>query len=215
MFSGEALETFKGLKLYLETLEGFIEGERAQEISELEKHAEQWEAVHQEDFWAWHYPVHWDEIFANQLRSSFVITLMSLAESHVGMVAEQAYAIVGASITPKELRKSPLFERNRKRLEELAGFTRPDDKSWESLYEVRTVRNCIVHAGSRIYDSRTPERVQALVGTLPGLSAPYEVLELAREFPVHSFKVVEGFLTDLYDEASALCRRVSTANTNP
>src|SRR5215212_8108902 len=99
MFSNEALETLKGPKFYLDTLEGFIEGERAQEISELEKHAEQWEAVHEEDFWAWHYPVHWDEIFANQLRSSFVITLMSLAESHVGMVAEQAYAIVGSSIT--------------------------------------------------------------------------------------------------------------------
>lgn len=215
MFRGEALETLKGLKFYIETLEGFIEGERAQEISELEKHAEQWEEVHQEDFWAWHYPVHWDEIFANQLRSSFVITLISLAESHVGMVAEQAYAIVGASITPKELRKSPFFERNRKHLEELAGFTRPDNKSWESLDEIRTIRNCIVHAGSRIYDSRNQECVEALVRTLPGLSAPYKVLELSREFPVHSFNTVEGFITDLYDEASALCRRVSTSNINP
>lgn len=45
----EALETLNGLKFYLRTLEEFIDREREREISGLKQHAEQWEAVHQED----------------------------------------------------------------------------------------------------------------------------------------------------------------------
>src|SRR6185436_4007495 len=83
----EATDAITGLKFYLETLESFIEGEREREISRLSKHVEHLSSDDQGEFWAWHYPVHWDEIFANQLRSSFIVTLMSLAESHLGMVA--------------------------------------------------------------------------------------------------------------------------------
>jgi hypothetical protein len=207
MFRDEALETLKGLEFYLKTLEEFIDRERTQEISELEKHADQWESVHQEDFWAWHYPVHWDQIFASQLRSSFVVTLMSLAESHVGMVVEQACAIVGSPISRNDLHHSP-FEQHRKRLQKRAGFTRPDAKSWDSLYDIRAIRNCIVHANSRIYDAKNPKRLHSLIPTLPGISASHEVIELSPNFPTHSLKTVEGFLTALYEEASALCQRV-------
>lgn len=206
LFRNEALETLKGLKFYLETLEGFIDGERAQEISGLKQHIEQWSPDQQEEFWAWHYPVHWDEIFASQLRSSFVVTPMSLAESHVGMVAEQACEIIGSPVSPNELRRGP-FEQHRKHLEKVAGFTRPDGKSWNALYEIRAIRNCIVHANSRIYYSRNEKRLRALVRTLPGLTAPYDVIELSPEFPMHSLETVEGFLTALYEEASALCQR--------
>lgn len=208
MFRNEAIETLKGLKLYLETLEAFIDRERTQEISELKKHIEQWLPKQQEEFWAWHYPIHWDEIFASQLRSSFVPTLISLAESHIGMVADQAYEIVGTPIRPRDLRGG-LFERHRKYLEAMAGFTRPSDASWNSVYEIRDVRNCIVHANSRIFDSRNPERLHTLVRKLPGLSASYDVLELSPEFLMHGLKTIEGFITDLYEEALALCRRVS------
>ena len=58
LFRTEALETLNGLNFYLRTLEEFIDREREQEISGLKQHAEQWGAVQQEDFWAWHYPVH-------------------------------------------------------------------------------------------------------------------------------------------------------------
>jgi hypothetical protein len=207
LFGNEALETLKGLRFYLETLEAFIDRERTQEISGLKQDIEHLPQDHQEDFWAWHYPVHWDQIFASQLRSSFVITLMSLAESHIGMVVEQACAIVGSPISRDDLHHSS-FERQRKRLQKQAGFIRPDAKSWDSLYEIRAIRNCIVHANSTIYNDRNPERVSALILTLPGISAPHDVIELSPEFPIHSLKTVEGFITDLYEEASALCERV-------
>lgn len=206
LFRNEAIETLKGLRFYLETLEEFIDRERTQEISGLKQHIEQWPQDHQEEFWAWHYPVHWDQIFASQLRSSFVVTLMSLAESHVGMVVEQSCAIAGSPISRDDLHHSP-FEQHRKRLQKQAGFIRPDAKSWDSLYDIRAIRNCIVHANSRIYDTKNPKRLHSLIPMLPGISALNEVIELSPEFPMHSLKTVEGFITDLYEEASALCQR--------
>jgi hypothetical protein len=128
MFRHEAVETLKGLKFYLETLEEFIDRERTQEISELKKHIEQRSPEQQEEFWAWHYPVHWDEIFASQLRSSFVPTLISLVESHIGMIADQACGIISTSIKPRDLRGG-LFEQHRKYLEAMVGFTRGVDLS--------------------------------------------------------------------------------------
>lgn len=207
LFRNEALETLNGLKFYLRTLEEFIDREREQEISGLKRHAEQLSQDRQGEFWAWHYPVHWDQIFASQLRSSFVVTLMSLTESHVGMVAEQACEIFGVPLSRRELHRST-FEQRREQLEKRAGFTRPADKSWETLHKVRAIRNCIVHAGSRIYDDSNPERLRSLIPTLPGISAQHDVIELSPEFPMHSLKTIEGFLTELYEEALSLCQRV-------
>jgi hypothetical protein len=95
LFKGDAVHSLHGLEFYLHTLEQFIEGECRQEISDLKRYADQLPEDRQGEFWAWHYPAHWDEIFASQLRSSFVVALVSLAESHVGMVAEQACEIAG------------------------------------------------------------------------------------------------------------------------
>jgi hypothetical protein len=65
LFRNDAMETLKGLEFYLKTLEDFIAGKEADEISDLKQHADQLPTDRQGQFWAWHYPVHWDEIFAS------------------------------------------------------------------------------------------------------------------------------------------------------
>lgn len=206
LFRSEAAATLEALKFYLETLKSFIDNEREKEISTLKREVEHLSDDDQGELWAWHYPVHWDDIFASQLRASFVVTVMSLAESHLGMVAEQASEIASSAIKSRDLRGG-LFERHRKFLETLAGFSRPAKDSWNSLHEIREIRNCIVHANSTIYNSHNQERLRSLVKTLPGLSANHEVIELSSEFPRHSLAAVQKFITELYDEASILCQR--------
>jgi len=173
----DASRALEGLNFYLKTLEGFIESERGQEIAALKQDADALPNHARADFWAWHYPVHWDEIFASQLRSSFVVTVISLAESNVGVVSEEACEIAGTPLKAGDLRGG-LFERHRKCLEALAGFTGPDAKTWEAVLGVRDIRNCIVHANSRIMESTAPDRLKALVGKLPGITSQYDVVEL-------------------------------------
>jgi hypothetical protein len=206
LLRGDADRTLEGLGFYLKTLEEFIARERAEEIAALKQDADALPKDTQGDFWAWHYPVHWDEIFASQLRSSFVVTVISLAESHLGMMSENACKIAGAPLKADDLRGGP-FERNRKCLEALAGFTRPDARAWEAILAVRDIRNCIVHANSRIGESSKPDRLRGLVGKLPGITMAHDVVELSSEFPIHALATVRSFLGALYDEAGALCER--------
>ncbi|HJX65527.1 MAG TPA: hypothetical protein VJ860_16425 [Polyangia bacterium] len=206
LLSGEVSKTFEGLEFYLKTLEEFITSEREKEIAALKQDADALPKERQGDFWAWHYPVHWDEIFASQLRSSFVVTVISLAESHLGVVSEQACEIAGAPLRAGDLRGG-FFERHRKCLESLAGFTRPDASAWESVLGVRDIRNCIVHANSRIRESPAADRLKVLVAKLPGITSQYDVIQLSPEFPVHALSTVCSFVDALYDEAGALCKR--------
>ncbi len=203
------METLDGLEFYLKTLEKFIDDKEDQEVANLKQHADQLPTDKQGAFWAWHYPGHWNEIFASQLRSSFVVTLISLAESQVGMVTEQVSQIAGIPKLPDSY-SGGLLERHRKHLKK-AGLTRPDDTCWNSLYDVRSIRNCLVHANSRIWDYKKPEQLRVLINRLPGLSAPYDVVELSSEFPVYSFKRVKDFLIDLYKETSVLCQRITSS----
>lgn len=123
------------------------------------------------------------------------------------MVTEQLSEIAGIP-RPPDSHRDGLLERHRKHLKK-AGLTRPDDTSWNSLYDVRSIRNCLVHANSRIWDHNKPEQLRVLIKRLPGLSATYDVVELSSEFPVYSFKRVKEFLIDLYKETSVLCQRIT------
>jgi hypothetical protein len=72
------------------------------------------------------------------------------------------------------------------------------------------LRNCIVHANSRIWATKNEARktrLRSLVDRLPGLTRPHDVLELSWEFPTHAFRTVQKFILDLYEEAEELCRR--------
>jgi hypothetical protein len=209
LFRYDALESLQGLEFYLRTIEEFIESERSKEVRDLQRHADWLPADKVGEYWAWHYPVQWDEIFASQLRSSFVVTLVSLIESQVGMVAQQACEIAATPLKRGDLRGG-LLERHRKCLESLAGFARPEESKWSAVYEVRDVRNCIVHANSRLWDARNPARLRTLASKLPGLSAPSDVLELSEEFPAHVIATSKEFINALYDEVEALCERTIT-----
>lgn len=206
LFYSDATDALERLAFYLETIEGFIHQEKSAEVADLKRRAEGFAVEHQGEFWAWHYPVHWDEIFASQLRSSFVVTLLSLVESNVGMVSEQTREIARVSIRPQDLRGGPI-ERGQKFLLSLAGFSRPVPKEWEMLLELRDVRNCIVHANSRMWDSTKQKRLRSLIGRRPGLQASQDVLNLGPEFPRYGLKVVREFITTLYSEAQDICRR--------
>ena len=67
LFRHDAEETLKGVRFYLDTLEKFINDEKLNEISKLKKNTDKLAPDKQGEFWAWHYPVHWDQIFASQL----------------------------------------------------------------------------------------------------------------------------------------------------
>ena len=65
------------LRLFLDTVEGFIEKEEHREVEALKPYATDG------DFWAENYPYQWQDIIGSQLRQTFIVALMSATEFHL------------------------------------------------------------------------------------------------------------------------------------
>lgn len=133
--------------------------------------------------------------------------MVAFAESQVGVTTDQIISIADIHIHSNNLRGG-IFERNRKCLEALANFQKPSKSAWEAILAIRDIRNCIVHANSRIWDSNNEKRIRSYVNSLPGLSATQDILELSPEFPIYAINEINGFIMSLYGEAAELCKRV-------
>ena len=83
-FSQHLANTFLSeAEFYLKTIEEFIATKRAAEIAVLQTEAGLLSPARRPDYWAWHYPVHWEDVFEAQLRSAFVVTLASFVEDYL------------------------------------------------------------------------------------------------------------------------------------
>lgn len=109
-------EEINRFRYYLETLEKYISAEEDQEIQSLSAQAAKVPETRRGEFWAWNYPVHWDEIFRTNLRSSFLISflisLLSFFEVHLARACENVKITARVPISFSELQGS-LLERAR------------------------------------------------------------------------------------------------------
>lgn len=207
-WSDQAHSALEGLRMYLSTIETFIESEKRSEIDSLSMRAEQLPDSAKEEFWAWHYPVHWDDIFATQLRSSFLVTLMSLVESHVSTVAKESHGKAQVAIGPRDLHGCHL-ERHRKYFDKVLSFQTPTAEQWNSICGLSDIRNQIVHAQSLAWspNDKTRSRLERLARQLPGVSVDYSVFQFDTAFPQHALDQVASFIQCLYLEAGRLLQR--------
>lgn len=192
------------LRQFLTTTEDFIAKEEAREIGILEKHS----GSSDPDFWAHHYPFEWQDVIGSQLRKSFVVSLMSLAEFHVGLLCRDVATITEAKITIEDLRGN-VFSRARKFLETFAGFTFPTQGEWEFVGDLYALRNNIVHNAALVDTDRNAARLEAFMKKAPGISNPSAgFLKIEKGFCLYILDQVEKFLRDVHAEYVALCGSV-------
>ncbi|WP_417661231.1 hypothetical protein [Pseudomonas sp.] len=195
-------ENLSELRHFLETLENFITQEERKEIEALEPHATS------EGFWEYYYPYQWQQIIGDQLRKSFIVSLMSSAEFHLNLLCRDVAIIAKASITHEDLKGSTIA-RARKFLDAFSGFTAPKEALWELISDIYTLRNSIVH-NSAIIDTndRNSKRITALMGRAPGLSNPSAgVLEIRPDFCHHALSSVEDFFAQLHEQFVIFCQQ--------
>lgn len=204
----EAKRELQDIYFYLERLEEFIVVERDREINELVKYEHKWPTEKLGGFWEWNYPVHWDEVFVKQLRSCFVVSLMSFVEANIKFVIEHICKVAHVELEQKTL-NSYFFKNLRKVLVGKCGFLRPSQDVWGSIGNIQKIRHCLVHHGGRIYSAggNKERELKRLIDKLPGLSEQYGIIELDSTFPVYAFDVVKMFLKEFYGESLALCKR--------
>lgn len=195
-------DDLKELKLYRGTLEAFIQNEESKDVAALEKHAEPGDG----EFWSYHYPYQWQDVIGSQLRKSFLVSLLSLAEFHMGLLCRDVAEVVEARIKCDDLRGNSVFARARKYLEAFGNFQSPAQAVWEIIGDLYALRNSIVHNAASVDNDRNSARIQSLEHKAPGISFPSAgVVDLKSEFSVFAIEKVEGFLNDLHQEYVRLC----------
>ncbi|WP_029918782.1 hypothetical protein [Nevskia soli] len=198
-----ATDNLSELRLFLDTLENFIENEERRDVEALKPHAKY------PDFWADHYPYQWQQIIGSQLRQSFLVSLMSATEFHLGMLSRDAASIVQTPISHDDL-KGSMLTRSKKFLEAFAHFSAPSHSSWEIIGDLYALRNSIVHNAALVDADRNEGRIAAMMKRSPGISQPSAgMLEMKREFCSYAHKAVESFFNDLHDQQILLCRRTA------
>lgn len=200
-------EEVSQIRYYLQTMEEFIERQRRGEIEHLEKQAENLTEEQRSEFWAWYYPVHWDEIFARRLRSSFLISLVLFAETHLKQICRDTAVIVRSALKSSDL-KGNMLERSKKFLEVFGKFSNPSSGDWGLITCIYDVRNVFVHHNGNICDYRKLNRLKQFIDENPALSERYNFMGLEKGFCFFCLDKIDAFLEALRHEVRDLCDRV-------
>ena len=200
-------EEISRFRFYLETLEEFIASQKKGEIERLKEQARSLPEDQRPGFWAWYYPVHWDEIFGSRLRSSFLISLVSFAETQLNQICRDT-AVIGRSALKSNDLKGSILERSRKFLEIFGQFTKPSNLEWELITRIYDVRNVLVHNNGCIFRYQHEKRLSQFVNEQSGLSQTHDFIEIEKEFCLFYLEKIESFLQGLREEVRNLCERV-------
>jgi len=208
-----AEDSLGSLRVYLKTLEEFINKQEDEEIASIKARFPEGAEIN----WSYHYPAHWEDIFYSQLRSSFVVSIVSIAELYIDRICKQVSQILSLPFEYNDKEKFKIrgnnFFRGKKYLRKFGNFKNPSDKLWELINLIYLVRNCIVHNNNDIETMKNEKgkigkKLSNFVDKQPGLSESQGYLEMHSEFPIFSIDKIQEFVSSLFDELEQLCERV-------
>lgn len=192
-------------KFYLKTIEEFIATSRAAEIAALQKEADDLSPPRRPDYWSWHYPIHWEEIFEAQLRSSFVVTLASFVEDYLKTICEEVAVIERMNEKPRDW-GTRVIQRARNFLREERGFPEPGEQSWSFLRNLYLLRNALVHGGGNIHKTRAASTLQHFIAEEADVSEEHGFARLGPGFCFRALTIVSQTVAALQSQQSALCQ---------
>jgi hypothetical protein len=189
-------DELRNSKLYIETMENFITSSEDGEVASLAERIGHLTPEQQDDFWQDNYPIHWKEIFATRIRTSFVIQLCSLVESQIDEVCKRITLIARVPLKLRDLKGSTL-EKGRRYMEAFGGFTTPSVANWSVVGKIFVVRNLFVHERGFMEQLGIENKIVEFARVAPGLKMEHNVIELEPAFCEYCLTSVEIFLGQL------------------
>ncbi len=145
--------------------------------------------------------------FSSRLRASFLVSLMSALDHHLGNICYALYHMQHSQLAPHDLRGSTV-ERGHKYLKAVQGFTRPENEEWEQLAAYFALRNLIVHNGSDVDESRHEQRLRSFLERTEGISCDSEgVLEIEAVFCRRVLTELLSFMQELQEETGRVIHK--------
>lgn len=203
--ANRAYQEFADLRRYALAMEQLVDQAEQADIQALSPEADALDEDDWGEFWAWHYPAHWDQVVRGTFRASTITALISFVETTLSQICRDVRLIIQEDLKPSDLNGSAVG-RSKKYLKRFGGFT-ADQVVWERIGDIVQVRNALVHANGDIDQCRNPRKIREIVSANPGLNESYGAISIDRSYLEHCLGCVENLLSSQLSEMKELCSR--------
>lgn len=202
-------EELNKTRFFLRTMEDFVANSEKEEVSALEKGIEALTPEQKDEYWQWHYPIHWQEIFSNRLRASFLMQLCSFVEGELNELSKRVEVISNAPIGVGDLRGSTL-SKPKKFLQAFGRFESPPEELWNVIERIFDVRNVMVHAAGFSGAYRDHKKIVEFATKVPGLTLENEHIRADRPFCEYCLERVADFCRLLHEQYESYRKATET-----
>lgn len=214
---------FGQLETYLSTVAGLIARAEVAHVRDLEK---KYPPEENEEFWWYFYPAAWQDVHLRFMLGSFVVTAMSMLESHLERICNDVGFLLSLTQKPKRRKTETQLGAYERYLSQAGTFGEIDSEIWGRLKDFNVIRNALVHALDDVGQARQKDRVAELVEAYPGLSIEFrdydesigiawplttDVLIVKVEFAELVLATIVQCLDEVGRQVSGLCERLAVA----
>lgn len=203
--ANRAYQEFTDLRRYALAMEQLVDHAEQAEIEALSPEGDALDEDDRGEFWAWHYPVHWDQVVRGMFRASTITALISFVETTLSQICRDVRLITQEELRPGDLNGSAV-EKSKKYLKRFGGFT-VDQAVWKRIDDIVQIRNALVHANGDIDQCRNPRKIREIVSANSGLNETYGAISIDKSYLEHCLGCVEDLLSSLSFEMKELCSR--------
>lgn len=193
---------FDRSRLFIQTMEQFIETSEAKEVKHFEELAQSLSPEDKDEFWQWNYPIHWQDIFGVRIRSAFCIQLCSQVEAILSDIAHRIQVIKDCPVMgkKKKFKQGSILERHKRYFYEYANFEGPDEELWAKMGFVLRIRNAHIHFQG--FDVKMDDDSDFLkfLFSLPNIGVEYNFIELKAGACDAFLEIVDYFHKGLLQE---------------
>lgn len=200
-----ASQEFRDFCRYARSIEGLVDQAEKAELSGLEARAESLPERDREEFWAWNYPVHWDQVVRATFRASTVTAFVSFMETTLTRTADDVRTITHEVLKVNDLHGGQIH-RCISYLQRFGAFEISEAVT-QRIDDVVQVRNAQVHANGYLDDSGRSRRVRGMIGRVPGLTEESSRVFIGGEYIEHCLATGEELLSLLLEQTRMLWAR--------
>lgn len=176
-------------RFYFDTLVDFIESQEQKEIQRLEEVAKTVPNNCKRDFWENNYPFHWKDIFAENLKESFIVSLFSMLEVYLQRTCDILHD--GKSKQVVNCKGNSKFHKFRKCLEQYVPVISSLD--WDQIYKLWRIRCVITHNQGQCVSKNDNNLLNQFANKTEGISIRDGWIQIDLAFCKNTLQTVREF----------------------
>jgi hypothetical protein len=209
-----AIEELRRARFFIKRMEEFISSSENAEITVLETEAASLSEEAKDEFWQWHYPIHWQDIFGVRIRSAFCVQLCSHVEATLGDIAHRVQVIERSAIKVRDLKGSTI-DRHKLYLAAFNKFGGPAPELWKKMSYVFRIRNAHIHQQGHDSDIEKHKEFSEFLASLPNVGTDNSFIELKAGSCLALLEITEKFHDSLLQEYEVYRQRALTVEQPP